>query len=88
MSQESSLMKQCLNINIIEINIYSEYVNYLSRDNSLSLLTRVNILNIFTDNFRNYFLTIVLKNGLLQYLKYFQYINTVNYVPKSQKSHA
>ena len=88
MSQKSSLVKQCLNINIIEINIYSAYVNYLSRDNSFSPLARVNILITFIDNFRNYSLKIVLKKGLLQYLEYFQYSNTVNYVPKSQKSDA
>jgi hypothetical protein len=88
MSQKSSCLLPCLNIDIIKIDIYSAYVNYLSRDTSFSPLTEFNIYNISKDNFINYFLKIVLKKRLLEYLKYFQYVNTVNYVLKSQKSHA
>ena len=88
MSQKSSLVKQCLYLNIITIYKYSTYVNYLSGDTSFHSLNNTSIYDIFKDNFINYFLKIVLKKRLLQYLKYFQYGNTVNYVPKSQKSHA
>lgn len=88
MSQKSSLVKHCLYLNIIKINKYSTYVNYLNGDTSFHPLTRTLFYNIFKDSFINYFLKIVLKKRLLQYLKYFQYVNTVNYVPKSQKSHA
>ena len=88
MSQKSSLVKQCLYLNIITIDKYSTYVNYLNGDTSSHPLTRTSIYNIFKDNFINYFLKIVLKKRLLQYLKYFQYVNTVNYVLKSQKSDA
>ena len=88
MSQKSSLVKHCLYLNIIKIDKYSRYANYLNGDTSFHPLTRTRFNNIFKDNFMNYFLKIVLKKRLLQYLKYFQYVNTVNYVPKSQKSDA
>ena len=88
MNQKFSYLLSCLNNNIIKINIYSTYVNYLSRDTSFSPFTEFNIYNISKNDFRNYFLKKVLKKGLLEYLEYFQYSNTVNYVPKSQKSHA
>ena len=88
MSQKSSLVQQCLYLNIITIDKYSTYINYLNGDTSFHLLTKANIKDIFEDNLINYFLKIVLKKRLLQYLKYFQYVNTVNYVPKSQKSDA
>ena len=88
MSQKSSLVKHCLYLNIIKIDKYSTYANYLNGDTSFHPLTTTRFNNIFKDNFMNYFLKIVLKKRLLQYLKYFQYVNTVNYVPKSQKSHA
>lgn len=88
MSQKSSLAKQCLYLNIITIDKYSTYVNYLNGDTSSHPLLNMSIYCIFKDNLINYFLKIVLKKRLLQYLKYFQYVNTVNYVPKSQKSHA
>lgn len=88
MSQKSSLVKHCFYLNIIKINKYSTYVNYLNGDSSFHPLTRTRFYDIFEDNLVNYFLKIVLKNRLLQYLKYFQYGNTVNYVPKSQKSDA
>ena len=88
MSQKSSLVKHCLHLNIITVSKYSTYVNYLNGDTSFHLLARTRIYNIFKDSLINYFLKIVLKKRLLQYLKYFQYVNTVNYVPKSQKSDA
>jgi len=88
MSQKSSLVKQCLYLNIITIDKYSTYVNYLNGDTSFHPLTRTRFYSIFKDSLINYFLKIVLKKRLLQYLEYFQYSNTVNYVPKSQKSHA
>ena len=88
MSQKSSLVKYCFHLNIITIYKYSTYVNYLNGDTSFCPLTRTSIYCIFKDNLMNYFLKIVLKKRLLQYLKYFQYVNTVNYVPKSQKSDA
>lgn len=88
MSQKSSRLLPCLNIIIIKIDKYSTYVNYLNGDTSFHPLTKTSIYDIFKDNFINYFLKIVLKKRLLQYLKYFQYVNTVNYVPKSQKSDA
>ena len=88
MSQKSSLVKHCLYLNIITIYKYSTYVNYLNGDTSFHPLTRKRFYHIFKDNLISYFLKIVLKKRLLQYLKYFQYVNTVNYVPKSQKSHA
>ena len=88
MSQKSSLVKQCLYLNIITIDKYSTYVNYLNGDTSFHPLTKTSIYNIFKDNLINYFLKIVLKKRLLQYLKYFQYVNAVNYVLKSQKSDA
>jgi len=88
MSQNSSFVKQCLYLNIITIDKYSTYVNYLNGDPSFHPLTKTVIYSIFKDNFLNCFLKIVLKKRLLQYLKYFQYVNTVNYVPKSQKSDA
>ena len=88
MSQNSSFVKQCLYLNIITIDKYSTYVNYLNGDPSFHPLTKTFIYSIFKDNLINYFLKIVLKKRLLQYLKYFQYVNTVNYVPKSQKSDA
>jgi hypothetical protein len=88
MSQKSSLAKQCLYLNIITIDKYSAYVNYLNGDTSSHPLTRTSIYDIFKDNLINYFLKIVLKKRLLQYLKYSQYFNTVNYVPKSQNSDA
>jgi len=88
MSQKSSLVKQCLYLNIITIDKYSTYVNYLNGDTSFHPLTRTRFYSIFKDSLINYFLKIVLKKRLLEYLKYFQYVNTVNYVLKSQKSHA
>jgi len=88
MSQKSSLVKQCLYLNIITIDKYSTYVNYLNGDTSFHPLTRTRFYSSFKDSLINYFLKIVLKKRLLQYLKYFQYVNTVNYVPKSQKSDA
>ena len=88
MSQKSSLVKHCLYLNIIKINKYSTYANDLNGDNSSHPLTKTSIYDIFKDNLINYFLKIVLKKRLSQYLEYFQYSNTVNYVPKSQKSHA
>lgn len=88
MSQKSSLVQQCLYLNIITIDKYSTYVNYLNGDISSHPLTKMSIYNIFKNNLINYFLKIVLEKRLLQYLKYFQYVNTVNYVPKSQKSDA
>ena len=88
MSQNSSLVKHCFHLNIITIYKYSTYVNYLNGDTSFHPLTRTRFYSIFKDNFLNCFLKIVLKKRLLQYLKYFQYVNTVNYVPKSQKSDA
>ena len=88
MSQNSSFVKQCLYLNIITIYKYSTYVNYLNGDTSFHPLTRTRFYSIFKDSLINYFLKIVLKKRLLQYLKYFQYVNTVNYVPKSQKSDA
>lgn len=88
MSQKSSLVKHCLYLNIIKINKYSTYINYLNGDTASHPLNKMSIYDIFKDSFINYFLKIVLKRRLLQYLKYFQYVNTVNYVPKSQKSDA
>ena len=88
MSQKSSLVKHCLYLNIIKINKYSTYVNYLNGDTSSHPLTRTSIYDIFKDNLINYFLKIVLKKRLLQYLKYSQYFNRLTVVPKSQKSNA
>jgi len=88
MSQKSSRLLSCLNIIIIKIDKYSTYVKFLSGDTSFHSLNNTSIYNIFKDSFINYFLKIVLKKRLLQYLKYFQYVNTVNYVLKSQKSDA
>jgi len=88
MSQKSSRLLSCLNIIIIKIDKYSTYVKFLSGDTSFHSLNNTSIYDIFKDNFINYFLKIVLKKRLLQYLKYFQYVNTVNYVLKSQKSDA
>ena len=88
MSQKSSRLLSCLNIIIIKIDKYSTYVKFLSGDTSFHSLNNTSIYDIFKDNFINYFLNIVLRKRLLQYLKYFQYVNTVNYVLKSQKSDA
>ena len=88
MSQKSSLVKHCLYLNIITIDKYSTYVNYLNGDTSFHPLTRTRFYNIFMDSLINYFLKIVLKKRLLQYLKYFQYLNKLIVVPKSQNSDA
>ena len=88
MSQKSSLVKHCLYLNIITIDKYSTYVNYLNGDTSFDPLTRKRLYAIFKDNFINYSLKIVLKKRLLQYLKYYQYFNSLIVVPKSQKSDA
>ena len=55
MSQKSSLVKHCLYLNIIKINKYSTYVNYLNGDTSSHPLTRTSIYDIFKDNLINYF---------------------------------
>lgn len=88
MSQKSSLVKHCFYLNIITIINYSAYVNYLNGDISFHPLNRTRFYDIFKDNLVNYFLKIVLKRRLLQYLKYSQYFNSLIVVPKSQKSHA
>ena len=88
MSQKSSLVKHCLYLNIITIDKYSTYVNYLKGDTSFHPLTRTRFYNIFKDSLINYFLKIVLKKRLLKYLKYFQYFNKLIVVPKSQNSDA